>query len=62
MATSTVSIDLDLCDNEQLCEAICPEGVFRIEDGTVIVAAPSACTLCFKCAENCPAGAIELDF
>ncbi|MDQ7006068.1 MAG: 4Fe-4S dicluster domain-containing protein [Acidobacteriota bacterium] len=59
---SVVSIDTDLCENEQVCEAVCPEPVFRIEDGVVRIVDAGSCTICFKCAESCPNGAIELDY
>ncbi len=59
---SVVSIDADLCDNEQVCEAVCPEAVFRVVEGLVRIVDASLCTICFKCAEGCPNGAIELDY
>ena len=57
-----VEIDRDLCDNTQACEAVCPEDVFIIENGFVEVAKPSECIECAKCMENCPAGAVTVDF
>lgn len=62
MASSVVRIERDLCENEQVCEAVCPTNVFEIDNGRVVVAHPEECTLCFKCAEGCPSGAIELDY
>lgn len=59
---TVISIDTDLCENEQQCEAVCPENVFAIDRGIIVVANPSECTICFKCAEVCSNGAIELDF
>ena len=57
-----VEIDRDLCDNTQACEAVCPEDVFLIENGVVSVENPSECIQCCKCMENCPAGAVTVDF
>jgi NAD-dependent dihydropyrimidine dehydrogenase PreA subunit len=62
MAGTKVRIERDLCENEQMCEAVCPEDVFRIDRGLVVVANPQECTICFKCLESCPSGAIELDY
>jgi NAD-dependent dihydropyrimidine dehydrogenase PreA subunit len=62
VATAVVRIETDICENEQLCEAVCPAGVFTIDRGVVRVTNPQECTLCFKCAESCPSGAIELDY
>ena len=58
---SPVTIDADLCENGQTCIAVCPEDVFALRDGRVVVAEPSRCTACFDCAENCSSGAIEID-
>ncbi len=57
-----ISINSDLCENEQVCADVCPEDVFRIDHGSVVISKARACTLCFKCAEACPSGAIELDY
>lgn len=62
VAKSNVRIERDLCENEQVCESVCPAGVFEIERGVVVVANPQECTICFKCLESCPSGAIELDY
>ncbi len=62
MAGTVVEIDFDLCDNTQACEAVCPTSVFEILDGRVRVAEPSECTYCMKCVENCPAGAVTVDY
>jgi len=59
---AVISIDRDLCENEQICEAVCPVTVFRVREGFVEVVHPEECTVCFKCAEDCPNGAIILDY
>lgn len=56
-----VKINPILCENNQLCFDICPEGVFAIDKGKVVVAQPDDCTECFMCVENCPTGAVSID-
>lgn len=60
--SAIIEIDTDLCDNTQACEAVCPVAVFTIFEGRVVVTSPEHCTLCFKCMENCPAGAVTVDY
>ncbi|RMG47085.1 MAG: 4Fe-4S dicluster domain-containing protein [Acidobacteria bacterium] len=57
-----VSINPDLCDDTRACLAVCPEDVFELDGRRVKVGDASRCTLCFKCVENCPEGAVEIDF
>ncbi|MFN7964295.1 MAG: 4Fe-4S dicluster domain-containing protein [Acidobacteriota bacterium] len=62
MSAVIIEIDTDLCDNTQACEAVCPESVFLIVNGKITIANKSACTVCFKCMENCPSGAVTIDY
>jgi NAD-dependent dihydropyrimidine dehydrogenase PreA subunit len=63
MSSGTViEIDSDLCDNTHACHAVCPEDVFTLVDGRVQVVNRAACTLCFKCMESCPSGAMTIDY
>ena len=56
-----VTIDFDLCDNNQTCEAVCPNRVFEIIDGRIRVANALECNSCYRCVENCSEGAITVD-
>lgn len=56
-----VYINPNLCENHQLCIEVCPEGVFEIERGRVVVKKPDECTICYLCVENCPSGAITVE-
>lgn len=58
---ANVVINPNICDNNQLCIDVCPEDVFEIERGKVVVKNPENCTECFLCVENCPTGAITID-
>lgn len=60
--SATVEIEYDLCENNQACEAVCPVDVFEIKDGRVLVVNAAECILCFKCVENCPGGAVTVDY
>ena len=62
MSGSTVEIDPELCENSQNCEAVCPVDVFEIQNDRIVIVRPNECTLCFKCVEACPAGAINVDY
>ncbi len=62
MSSATVEIDTDICDNSQNCHAVCPEDVFEIQNGRVVIVRASDCTACFKCVEVCPAGAVTVDY
>ena len=57
----SVRINYDLCESSGCCEAVCPEDVFEVADGTTRVTNAAACTYCWKCVENCTSGAVELD-
>ena len=59
-ASVKIEIDSDLCKNNQYCEAVCPLGVLAIENNSVVIKQPLECTVCFKCVESCPSGAINL--
>jgi NAD-dependent dihydropyrimidine dehydrogenase PreA subunit len=56
-----ISIDHELCESSGVCEQVCPEDVFEIEDGKTRVVQPKQCTECWICVEHCVAGAIEID-
>ncbi len=59
---TVIEIDKDLCENTQTCEAVCPVEVFEIQDNQVLVVRPNDCTVCFKCVEMCPSGAINIEY
>jgi NAD-dependent dihydropyrimidine dehydrogenase PreA subunit len=56
-----VIIDYDLCEASGVCESVCPDEVFENQNGRTEVVNAQACSLCWKCVENCSSGAIELD-
>ncbi len=58
---NSVSINPDLCDNTQNCVAVCPMEVFAVVDGRAVVANVSECSLCMKCIDHCPEGAVEVE-
>lgn len=58
----TIEIDLELCENNQICEAVCVPGVLVLDGDRVAVRHVEECTVCFKCVEMCPTGAIAVDY
>ena len=49
------------CTSCRMCEAVCPHGVFIIENGKARLADRDACMECGACARNCPADALTVD-
>ncbi len=63
-----ITIDLELCDGEGDCVAVCPSNVYRIEPnpdygGSLksVAAAPEECILCMACVTACPKQAITVE-
>ncbi|MCI4397614.1 MAG: 4Fe-4S binding protein [Acidobacteria bacterium] len=56
-----VVIDYEICENNQFCREVCPDDVFELRLGKIIVARPEACTECWLCVQNCPTGAVTIE-
>lgn len=56
-----ITIDSDQCEATGACAMVCPEDVIDLSDGRPVIVNRLACTTCWKCVENCPSGAIELE-
>ena len=63
-----ITIDLDLCDGEGDCVAVCPTNVYKIEpnadyDGALksVAMSPDDCILCMVCVSACPKQAITVE-
>lgn len=57
----SVTIDYDLCEASGVCVNVCPDDVFEDKNGRTEVIDAEACSLCWKCVENCSSGAIDID-
>jgi NAD-dependent dihydropyrimidine dehydrogenase PreA subunit len=57
----TITIDTDQCEASGVCSMVCPEGVIENQDGRPVIVNNLACTSCWKCAESCVSGAIDVD-
>ena len=57
----TVTIDMDVCESTGVCAMVCPEDIIEIRNSRPVVTNAIACTSCFKCAESCISGAIDVD-
>jgi len=56
-----ITIDPNLCEETGSCAMVCPENVIEIQDNKPVILNNPACTSCWKCAESCPSGAIDVD-
>lgn len=56
-----IVIDTDQCESSGACELVCPEDVIEMRDSRPVVVNNLACTSCWKCAEVCVSGAIDVD-
>lgn len=56
----TLELYEDKCTGCGLCAAVCPHGVFKVEDKAVIIDR-DACIECGACMLNCPVDAIEVN-
>jgi len=57
----TISIDSDACESTGVCAMVCPEDIIEIKNEYPVIINNMACTSCFKCAESCISGAIDID-
>ena len=56
-----ITIDTDQCEQSGVCSLVCPEDVIENQDGRPVIINNVACTSCWKCAEFCVAGAIDVE-
>ena len=57
----TISIDTDTCESTGVCAMVCPEDIIEIRESRPVILNNLACTSCWKCAESCISGAIDVD-
>jgi MinD superfamily P-loop ATPase len=57
----TIAIDTDQCESTGVCALVCPEDIIEIRDSKPSILNNAACTSCWKCAESCISGAIDVD-
>jgi NAD-dependent dihydropyrimidine dehydrogenase PreA subunit len=57
----SLSIDESTCEKTGVCASVCPEDVFKFEEGDLEIVNAQACTYCWLCVDNCVSGAIDLD-
>jgi NAD-dependent dihydropyrimidine dehydrogenase PreA subunit len=55
-----VTVDKNKCDGDGTCVNVCPQAVFKIENGKAEPVNMSECINCLTCVENCPQQAITV--
>ena len=57
----TLSLNAEKCVGCELCMAVCPHGVFAMDDGKAQITDRDFCIECGACTLNCPAKALEVN-
>jgi ferredoxin len=57
---TTLRLDTDKCIGCGMCETVCPQSVFRVENPKASIVDRDGCMECGACAANCPAAAISV--
>lgn len=57
---STLELDQEKCIGCGMCAAVCPHGVFEVEERKAQVVDLDACIECGACAGNCPVEALQV--
>lgn len=60
-AINTLAFDATACIHCGMCSAVCPHGVFMLEDHRMRIARADACMECGACMRNCPVSALYVD-
>jgi NAD-dependent dihydropyrimidine dehydrogenase PreA subunit len=55
-----VTVDKNKCDGDGNCVNVCPQAVFKLENGKAEPVNMSECINCLTCVENCPQQAITV--
>lgn len=58
---TTLKLIDDRCTGCGICAAVCPHGVFRMQNSAAVVADKNRCMECGACANNCAAHAISVE-
>lgn len=57
---STLKLDRQVCIGCGLCVAVCPHGVFSVEEEKARILDLDRCMECGACARNCPVAALSV--
>ncbi|MFC1534113.1 mercury methylation ferredoxin HgcB [Thermodesulfobacteriota bacterium] len=56
----TLKFDWDKCVGCGMCTMVCPQAVFKLDNGKVRIGERDHCMECGACAKNCPSEAISV--
>jgi len=56
----TLALDLEKCVGCGMCLVVCPQNVFRMNDGHALIAERDHCMECGACSRNCPVEAVTV--
>ena len=57
---STLELEQEKCIGCGMCAAVCPHGVFKVDERKAQVVDLDACIECGACAGNCPVEALQV--
>ncbi|MFH1761190.1 MAG: mercury methylation ferredoxin HgcB [bacterium] len=57
----TLKLNAEKCTGCRMCTIVCPHQVFELKDKRAGIRDKDSCMECGACANNCEAGAIEVD-
>lgn len=60
MAKAEIKIDLTRCKGCEICFALCPTGVLKMDKFKAVVEDVEKCTVCMACELRCPDFAISV--
>ena len=58
---TTLTLDNDKCVGCNMCEMVCPHGVFEVAKNKAVIVDKDSCMECGACSLNCPTKALAVN-